>query len=96
MLTRLGGLAAIAMTIHAGAASAQLRTVHDIPLSLATEAVAAAVALTPEAPVVAVTDASGGCEPEPPDDDIARTPKYAATATTATSAVMAPTMIGLR
>ena len=44
MLTRLGGLAAIAMTIHAAAASAQLRTVHDIPLSLATEAVAAAVA----------------------------------------------------
>jgi len=66
------------------------------PAAESTEAVAAAVALTPEAPVVAVTDASGGCEPEPPDDDIARTPKYAATATTATSAVMAPTMIGLR
>ena len=66
------------------------------PAAESTEAVAAAVALIPEAPVVAVTDASGGCEPEPPDDDIARTPKYAATATTATSAVMAPTMIGLR
>ena len=60
------------------------------------EAVAAAVAeLGCDALLVATADACG-CAGPPDDDVIARTPKYPATAITATSAVMAPTMIGVR
>lgn len=44
MLKHLGGLAAVALAMHAGAAGAQVRTVRDIPLALATEAAAATVA----------------------------------------------------
>ena len=44
MRLRLGGLAIIAGLVNFGVATAQPRTVHDIPLPLAVEATAAAVA----------------------------------------------------